>query len=114
MKMSSREIVAYAETAAHECARESVREWKATGLCIDKVMLEKINALKGKGVSDMTGALADDIFNDKGFLSDMIGDQVFDAGKDKIERLSIVSELKGMKNFEAWNEAMKELETTMI
>jgi len=114
MKMSPREIIAYAETAAHECARESVREWKTTGMCIDKVMLEKINALKGNGVSDMTGALADNIFNDKGFLSDMIGDQVFDAGKDKNERLAIVSELKDMRNFDAWKEAMKELETTMI
>ena len=114
MKMTHIQMISDMETAAHELARESWRDYKKSNIVQDEFIQTKIELLQKRKVKDMVSALADEIYNDKGFISDMLGDKIYDVGKDLTERLQIISEFKKMKNFEAWNEAMKELETTMI
>jgi len=112
--MTPQQIISITETAAHEVATDSYEEYKMTGSLYDKSTLKKIQELELKKVKDIPGALADMLYNDKGFLEDMIGDRVYDAGKDKEERIQIINKLKNMRSFEAWTLAMNELEKTMI
>jgi len=112
--MTPQEIISLTETAAHELATDSYEEYKMTGSLYDDSTLKKIQELELKKVRDIPGALADMIYNDKGFLTDMIGDRVYDAGRNKEERLKIINKLKTMRSFESWTLAMNELENTMI
>ena len=108
--MNSREIVNYVEIAAGESAYEMYSEYKSTGQVWDEKFSKAIKEMKSKRVKDIGGALADKIYNDKGFLCDMIGDKVYESGSNKDERLKILAELKEMRNFDTWREAIKELE----
>lgn len=80
----------------------------------DDKLLSKIEELKIRKVKDIPGALADSIYNEKDFLCDMLGDKIYDAGKNKDERLELINKLKIMRSFDAWKLAMNELEQTMI
>jgi hypothetical protein len=49
----------------------------------DEAMDKKIKRLKSRGVQDVTGALADDLYNEVDTLMDLMGDRICDlAGKD--------------------------------
>jgi len=46
-----------------------------------------------KTCGDWKGALADDFYNDKDVLSDLVGDKLYDAGKTESERIAVAKEL---------------------
>jgi len=43
---------------------------------------------------DPHGAAADDLFNDEGFLGDIIGDRIYDASNDNTDRIKIAKHMQ--------------------
>jgi len=84
----ARDIRGRLEVACGEIAYEAVQ-------CpFDEKTEKKIAKAKKDGVRDVAGWLADEYFNDPDFLSDMIGDWVYDAVKgDKALENQVYDEL---------------------
>jgi hypothetical protein len=65
----------------------------ADGFMDDK-WKRKINQAKKRGVRDIQGWLADEIYNDKDIMHDLIGDRVWDeCGKDIELRNLVIGEI---------------------
>lgn len=50
----------------------------------------------------MAGAYADQVYNEEGFLEDMIGDKVYESANDEEGRLKLIGELRTVANHSAW------------
>ena len=112
--MSAREILNFVQSAAGELGYEIAAEFEQTGKLWDKKNIERIKNLKKRGVRDIGGALGDELYNDKDYLSDFLGDKIYEEGSNREERIKLINELKEMQNFDSWKEALNELEESMI
>ena len=91
MGMNAREIYRFVEEAAGDVAHETVQEWETNGSTWDEEVNRILSEMKeNPKIRDLSGAYADHIYNDKYFLSDMLGDKIYEAGSDEKERLAII------------------------
>jgi len=77
----AREIINAVETACGEVAMEAVEGTNFGEFDIPDC-------------GDPSGALADNLYNDTGFLEDMIGDRVYDAANSSEERGQVLDALE--------------------
>jgi hypothetical protein len=83
------ELIQHAQDAAGDMGHDM------TTVPYDDKIKRKIAKLKRNGVTDITGRLADDYYNDVSFLTDIIGDKLYVAvGKDNVLRKAVCAELE--------------------
>ena len=105
--MNSNQIFNMAQTICGETAYEMYWEWKKTGALYDRKFQKVLEKMRKDGIKDIAGAFGDYLWNDEGTLEDVLGDRIYEAGKNHDERIQIVKELSEKMNFPAWNKVMK-------
>ena len=108
MGIDARGIYQFVQDAAGDVAHETVQEWEANGSTYDDETTKLLDDMKANGIRDISGAYADHIYNDKRFLSDMLGDKIYEAGNNEEQRKAVIDDLAGIANFPAWNEVIAE------
>lgn len=71
----------------------------------DKEMKARVEKLKAIGVKDVGGRLADDLFNEAGVLTDLLGDELYGLEN----RSEVLDELEKSHRHTAWRLAIAEL-----
>lgn len=91
------EVRSHVETACGEMASDMVSP--SSGF-LDNTWAKRIKAAKRKGVRDIQGWLADELFNDPATVADLMGDRIYDAtrGSEKWTE-EVYAELAKNPNF---------------
>ena len=100
---SAQTVANFVRNGVGDMTYDHVRMWRDQG-CVGEPELDK---LKAKGVQDIEGCYADDMYNDKFLLADMMGDRVHDAcegDEEKMKEMYVV--LRGIEVFKAWQDAV--------
>lgn len=102
-------VANYIRNGIGDMAYDHFKMWQDQG----EVGNDDLDKLKAAGCTDIAGAYADDMFNDKFLIADMMGDRVHDAccGNEQQMRTTY-DELRteeGRQN-KAWHEAIDMLE----
>ncbi len=104
--MEPQELANWIEDAVGDMAHSSHSMWKEYGHGN-----AALDALAKQGVMDIQGAYADNLYNDSGLLTDLLGDQIHDATIGAPEkRKAYIAELRSIKSFVAWNTALDNLD----
>ncbi len=104
--MDAHELAGWVEGAVSDMAHSQYTMWKES-----KFGDERLDALVKRGVMDLQGALADELYNDAELLTDLLGDQIHDATiHDPSKRKEYIAELRTARSYSAWNTALDELE----
>lgn len=104
-------IVSAAQNAAGDVGYQQEEEYRREGRCFcDEKATEFFEKTKAAGCRDLGGSYADSLYSDPGFIQDMIGDRVYEAGKDDNERGRILLMLRSMMGDQiGWKEAIQKL-----
>ena len=98
------------ETAAHESAHELYFEFIKVGSIYDKKAENRFIEMGRKGIRDIPGAYADEIFENPSFIEDMVGDKIYELAPTKEQRLKILDQLDEMKKINnGWDIALQKL-----
>lgn len=95
----ARALAGYVEDACGEVAYEQAEnpmtpEWS-----------KRVNGLAAKGVQDVPGRLADDLYNEAGLIYDLLGDQIHGIEN----REAVLDALEKVRSHTGWKEAIKKL-----
>lgn len=86
-----RDVRGHIETACGEMAHELATPAGMRGT----EWADRIRAAKKRGVRDIPGWLADELYNDAAGLSDMMGDRIYDVtGGDRANMAAVFTELE--------------------
>lgn len=86
-----RQIRAHLEAAVGDLAADML---SPVGGCVDDEWSARITEAKRRKVKDLSGWLADEIYNDPDAIQDLIGDQVYDACEHPKDRLQLLRALQ--------------------
>lgn len=89
---AAREIGAWLEDAVGDCAFEA-SESDIVFSYGDKYA-KKIKDARRNGVVDLTGWLADELYNDPNVVSDIVGDRLFDSARTDEDRCAVARVLR--------------------
>ena len=93
------EIRSYIESACSDIAYENASAFAENkdAFWISQEIRDKLVKAKVEGVTDLAGWLADEYYNDVGFLTDFIGDRVYDACSGNAEKRNEILSKLGAK-----------------
>jgi len=100
----ARSIISKLEIMCFECATQEYEDYK-NGNYLRESTKKHFDKLKKSNISDIVGRYADDLYNDKNFLMDVIGDEVY--GKNN--SLEILKDLVKINPFPAMKSAVNNL-----
>jgi len=103
------EIFNWVQNAVGDMAYDQVGMWEGHGRT--KGMEPELDKLVEDGVIDIGGCHADNLYDDKWLLVDLIGDRLYDATQgDNDKRNTLVEELRTMRRKSTvWDEVCNEL-----
>jgi hypothetical protein len=114
--MNAAEIKNYVESAAGESADTQVDDYNNGNFIPMNAMDGKlICIMENKSIRDKTGAFADVLFNDEGFLMDFLGDKIYEVDNDE-KRKSLLETLSkiGMSSHDAWHNVLAKIEKELL
>ena len=100
------EIRSYVETAVGEIASDMLSDG---GGFLDEAWEKRIKAAKRKKVRDLSGWLADELFNDPDTLSDLMGDRICDFVRGNDDDYNRVLDALSANSFPAMKKACESL-----
>ena len=103
------EVRSHVETACGEIASDMTGS--SSGF-LDEEWEKKIKAAKRKGVRDIQGWLADELYNDADTLQDLMGDKIHDLTGGDDDRYNAVLDVLMERAFPAMLKACTELRKT--
>ena len=89
---SACEIHGWLQNAVGDAADSMI----AFPFCQDEEWEEKIRDAKFRGVTDLSGWLADEMYDDDDTVMDMVGDRLYDSAKQDADRIKVALALKEM------------------
>jgi hypothetical protein len=105
MKDKARLIIGFVEDACGDMAFE---QSKYGGL--DEETKQLIKKMKGAGVKDIPGSLADYYYNDPEFCEDMLGDRIYGDAEGDAQNIVILAEaVKELSTCQAMKTACDEI-----
>lgn len=114
--MNAIEMKRHLETVAGETADMQIEEYQMGDFIPMNDTDEKlISIMKNKSIRDKSGAFANVIWNDEGFLMDHLGDYVYQVDSDEKRRklLETLSKI-GTPSHDSWHNVLSKLEKELI
>lgn len=114
--MNAAEIKNYVETAAGESADDQVDNYLQGDFHpMNNTDKELVGIMEDKRIRDKTGAFADILWNDEGFLMDFIGDKVYelDSTQERRKLLETLSKIV-TSSHDSWHNVLAKLEKELI
>jgi hypothetical protein len=114
--MNAAEIKKYVETAAGESADAQVDDYiEGDFYPMNDTDKKLVGIMEDKNIRDKTGAFADVLWNDEGFLSDFLGDKVYeiDSTKERRKVLETLSKIVASSH-DAWHNVLTKIEKELI
>ncbi len=102
------EIFNWVGNAIGDMAYDQVGMWEGHGR--SKGMEPDLEKLAEAGVRDIAGCHADNLYEDKCLLVDLMGDRIYDATQgDNDKRNTLVGKLRCMRSGKLWDDVCNEL-----
>lgn len=114
--MNAAEIKKYVENAAGESADTQVDDYlQGDFFPMNDTDKKLVGIMENKNVRDKTGAFADVLWNDEGFLMDFLGDKIYeiDSTEGRRKLLETLSKISSPSH-DAWHNVLSKLEKELI